>query len=210
MSARAKKPPKALLPIFNNPPLLEGESREEFNQLFNIIVEAIAPADAIAWLYTFDVVILTWEIRRERQVKVTCLEVAKESAKQNVLELQDRLHHLNTGLFADKKVEKLVTAARTNAGASKQLAKQLEEIGYTEDRALASAFVRSMDTLRSLEERIVSLEMRMIGKVRELERYNEAAAARLRRRMTPLLAVVPVEPDQNDDQTNRDQPRKRA
>jgi hypothetical protein len=64
------KPPAGLAKLFADPPLVGNESREDYEDVFAAIATAAKPADAIAWLYVRDITDLSWEIRRERMLKV--------------------------------------------------------------------------------------------------------------------------------------------
>jgi len=46
--------PPGLASLFNDPPLVGDEKREDYESLFSAIVSAINPGDAIAWLLARD------------------------------------------------------------------------------------------------------------------------------------------------------------
>jgi hypothetical protein len=64
------KPPAALAQLFADPPLAGDEKQEDFDNLFSAVAAAVNPGDAIAWLLTRDITDLSWEIRRERRLKL--------------------------------------------------------------------------------------------------------------------------------------------
>ena len=81
----ASKPPAGLAKLFNDPPLLGSESREEYEGLFTAIIDALKPQDAIAWLFVRDVTDLSWEIRRERRVKAQIIGSARNDVVEALL-----------------------------------------------------------------------------------------------------------------------------
>ena len=52
--------PPELVCLFNDPPLVGDEKREDYENFFSAIVSAINPGDAIAWVLARDFTDLTW------------------------------------------------------------------------------------------------------------------------------------------------------
>jgi hypothetical protein len=78
------RPPKELEALFEEVPLLGRERREEYDAFFSAISMAQPPSDAIDWLLVKDLVDLSWEIRRERRIKV---EIVKLNQTEVVCDL---------------------------------------------------------------------------------------------------------------------------
>jgi hypothetical protein len=62
--------PPGLEALFKDPPLVGDEKREDYENLSSAVVAAIQPRDAVASLLALDFTNLTWEIQRERNLKV--------------------------------------------------------------------------------------------------------------------------------------------
>jgi hypothetical protein len=71
------KPPAGLAQLFDDPPPVGNEKREDYDNFFSAVATAVNPGDAIAWLFTRDVSDLSWEIRRERSLKLQVIKSAE-------------------------------------------------------------------------------------------------------------------------------------
>ena len=69
------RPPKELEALFDNVPLIGSERREDYDAFFSAIAQAEPPSDAIDWILLKDFVDLSWEIRRERRIKVEIVKL---------------------------------------------------------------------------------------------------------------------------------------
>jgi len=78
------KPTNELSEVFGEPALVGLEKREVYDGFLSLIASAIKPTDPIGWLLTKDVTDWSWEIRRERIIKV---EIIKYYQKEVVAEL---------------------------------------------------------------------------------------------------------------------------
>ena len=61
--------PVELTPFFEPSFLLPGESRLDFEAIRQMMVDDIRPETNIEWLWTLDVVELSWEVLRYRRLK---------------------------------------------------------------------------------------------------------------------------------------------
>src|SRR5665213_1588999 len=69
--------------------LLPGESRREFEMIRQMIIEDIGPRTNIEWLWTLDLIELSWEILRYRRLKERTLQIYRGNAIASLLR---RLH----------------------------------------------------------------------------------------------------------------------
>ena len=74
------RPPKELQRIFDNPPLVGDERREDYEDMLSTLAAAARLADAIAWIYFADVLNLTWEICRMRIIKTEAIKLYQKNA----------------------------------------------------------------------------------------------------------------------------------
>ena len=79
------KLPKELAQFFADPPLALNEKREDYEQLFAAFAAAAKPADAIAWMFVRDFTDLSWEIRRQKNLKVQMIKTGEEAAVARLL-----------------------------------------------------------------------------------------------------------------------------
>lgn len=76
--------PERLRP-FAEPPLIAGESREDYVLLRQLLIEDIQPRSNIEWLWLFDLAELSWEMLRYRKLKVRAIEMHRVKAIEALL-----------------------------------------------------------------------------------------------------------------------------
>jgi hypothetical protein len=166
-------PPIELAKFFADPPLVGLENREDFYKFFSAIGAAIKPPDVIAWLFTWDVVCLSWEIRRERAVKADIIKSAQGRAAARFLgRIEDigERYDLNEDLEKGYKEVRLFT--------SEDIAK-LANNGYGPEDILAEAYIIGAAEIDAIDRRIASYETRRMAVMKALEAYNEKFARKL-------------------------------
>jgi hypothetical protein len=174
-------PPSELAALFD-PPLVGNEKREDFDRFFSAIVTAVKPADAVAWLYTWDVVCLSWEIRRERGVKADIIKSAQMDFVSELLRSNTLAKSTQTGF--SKRLARLhpVAEARQwfkNPKSQKDVTQILADNGYDHSDILARAYILGADSIDAIDRRIVSYEIRRLAVMRAVEAYNEKFAKKL-------------------------------
>jgi hypothetical protein len=63
---------------FSEPFLLPGESHRDFESVRKMMIEEVKPESYIEWLWTLDLVELSWEILRYRQLRLIALLRSKQ------------------------------------------------------------------------------------------------------------------------------------
>ena len=96
--------PGAVMRVLAQRPLVAGETVADYDDLFGRVAAAVAPADAIEWIWVKDVVDLVWEARRLRRMRDAVLTTAR---------LEALAHRLSPILKADGRLE---AAASAEAG----------------------------------------------------------------------------------------------
>jgi hypothetical protein len=79
------QPPKGLLAMMDDPPLTVDESAEDYYELFAAIATAAKPRDTIDWLHAKCVVDLTWEIKREKTIKIGIITLMQQEVVHELL-----------------------------------------------------------------------------------------------------------------------------
>jgi hypothetical protein len=173
--------PDELGHLFADPPLVGNEKPNDFNRFFEAIGAAVRPLDAIAWLYTWDIACLSWEIRRERAVKAGIIKSAQidfvsDLLKSGKLRSADGLSAVLARLGGTE------AEARRWFNDPKSLPKITEKLtdnGYEASDILAGAYVLGADNIDAIDRRIASYESRRMVTVRQVEIYNEKLARKL-------------------------------
>jgi hypothetical protein len=71
------------------PALLPGEHLEDYETLRRMIIGEVAPQSGIEWLWTMDLVELSWDIQRYRALRFKVLEMYRQNAIESALRRVD-------------------------------------------------------------------------------------------------------------------------
>jgi hypothetical protein len=166
-------PPIELAKFFADPPLVGLENREDFYKFFSVIGAAIKPPDVIAWLFTWDVVCLSWEIRRERAVKADIIKSAQGRAAARFL---GRIEDIGERYDLNEDLEKGYQEVRRF---TREHVAKLADNGYGPEDIVAEAYVIGAAEIDAIDRRIASYETRRMAVMKALEAYNEKFARKL-------------------------------
>jgi hypothetical protein len=86
--------PTALENLFDNPPLVGNERREDYDAFCLEIEIALGPTDFILWMQIREFADISWELRRERRIKAAIYVQAKGGSKADHGHDQGRLRVL--------------------------------------------------------------------------------------------------------------------
>ena len=81
--------PAALKSLEEPSCLLPGESRREFEFIRQMIIEDVCPKTNLEWLWTMDLVELSWEIFRYRRLRERILHAYRAKAVASILQRLD-------------------------------------------------------------------------------------------------------------------------
>src|SRR3984893_11995666 len=81
--------PDELIPFSEPSSLLPGESLHDFEVLQRMMVDDIQPQTNIEWLWTLDLVEMSWEILRYRRLKNRMLDAHRAAAVEAILHRMD-------------------------------------------------------------------------------------------------------------------------
>jgi hypothetical protein len=177
------KPPAGLAELFADPPLAGNEARENYESLFTAIAAAAKPKDAIAWLFVRDITDLSWEIRRERALKLQVIKSAQIDEVQQLLTPPvPYTARFSLDIGVDPNAEKIAKEAKLWASDPKvrrRIDKELANKGYGPSEILTGALNRAADRIDAIDRRIASYELRRMTALRSMGHYNETLARRL-------------------------------
>jgi hypothetical protein len=169
--------PPGLASLFNDPPLVGDEKREDYENLFSAIVAAIKPNDAVVWLLARDFADLQWEIRRERKLKLKIIKLAQlewtskllSPARPSLLEMP---HMPPT-------TEQLAKLWSADAETLQSIDDKLAKKGFNASFVMTLASKRAAPQIEAIDRRIGTYEMRRMAVMKAIEQYSEASARRL-------------------------------
>ena len=81
--------PAELIPFSEPSFLLPGEELRDYEAIRQMMVDDIQPQTNVEWLWTLDLVELSWEILRYRHLKKRILDVHRADAIEAILERLD-------------------------------------------------------------------------------------------------------------------------
>ena len=71
--------------------LLPGESQTDYAIVRQMIIDEVVPQTSIEWLWTIDLIELSWDVVRYRSLRGKVLEIYREAAVESLLEKVDSL-----------------------------------------------------------------------------------------------------------------------
>src|SRR6266700_373929 len=77
--------PNEITVFMEQPSLLPGENRRHYELLRQMMIDDIQPRTTIEWLWTFDLVELSWEVLRYRRLKFKALETSRAATIESIL-----------------------------------------------------------------------------------------------------------------------------
>jgi hypothetical protein len=173
------KPPNELSKVFGEPALVGLEKLEVYNLFLLSIGSSMKPTDLIGWLLTKDVTDLSWEIRRERIIKV---EIVKYYQKEVVAELIKTLAppgQFKTTLYRIFLADDDLSLWETDPEARVKIDAALAAKGHSATAILAQAYMRGATQIDAIDKRIATYERRRDTILREAGFWNEHLLRRL-------------------------------
>ena len=169
MHEKAKEKLKQTLTY--QPALLSFESQHEYRQLEDAIRDHISPRDILEQMWTSEIVETEWETVRLRRYKSQIVNLAKQAALRNLLNLicadadENQIDDLARRWFTNKDVRKRVeTLLRSN---------DLDEFVIN-----VEAYRLSMADLAEIDRRLSYLAVRRDKLFRQIEDYRAGIASR--------------------------------
>jgi hypothetical protein len=174
--------PDALEALAPPPLLLPGESLENYHILRQAIFAEMAPKSAVEWLLTIDVVELSWEIQRYRQLRHKLLETSRQRAIACALSRID-LIGISTDCQEDarRQTELNAFAWRSDAKAAVEIEHRLDSYGLDALALNSEVHIQVRDLYLMFEGMIVSAQHRRTMLIREFNNQHDPIRPYLRR-----------------------------
>lgn len=181
-------PPAQLgIPFCPAPPLIQGESAEEYNNLLSRVTHAVGPTNVIEAVWVKDIVDLVWESQRLRYLKASLLIIARKAALVRLLRLNDRV--MDTRVDTEHSALAIRWLSGDNA-AWKMLTTALAEQGRDLESIMAQALSDKIRDIEQIDCMIASADARRTKVLTEIERRREAVARRLRAAAADITDVT--------------------
>ncbi|WP_165937781.1 HNH endonuclease [Methylobacterium segetis] len=187
--------PAHLAFLFEERPLLPGESSDQYDAILTSIAQEIKPRDAIEGIWTKNVVDLIWEAKRLRGWRQRILMQARLQAAETLI--KPVLEARDTSVFRlDGDIER---KARTMAlgwlnGCASETA-TFEDLlhgrGLTTADVIAKGFELKLQELERVDRMVMNAEDRRDSLLREIERKRASFGKGLRAATEDIIDVEP-------------------
>ena len=163
--------PASKADLLGPPPVITGELASAFEELLDRARDILKSSDIIEEMWVRDVVDLEWDIIRLRRLKANLLLASQYAELESAL----------TRITGMGEAEDLCARwAKRDPVALAQVDQLLTSAGHSMDAVMAETFATKIRELDCMERMIASAEARRADALRELARYREASAARLK------------------------------
>jgi len=168
--------PAELIPFSDPSFLLPGESSQDFEAIRQMMVDDIRPETNIEWLWTLDIVELSWEILRYRRLKKRILDSHRASAIEAILQRLDG-EGLPAVALPMVRTRARQTAAewRDSREAAIEIEARLDRHGFDPININAEVFVQARESFDMFDRLIQSAQNRRIILLREISLRREFA-----------------------------------
>jgi hypothetical protein len=173
--------PPEILPQIQKPPLLKGESSQEYNDLLAGLVSDIAPADFIEWLWLIQFLDCSWKILRNRRYRAVVIDLQRGPALRSVILKTAPCEHMTA-------IELEQAFARWTANPE-----HFNKHGVDPQSVPAMAFVQAAAKLEIIDKILERLQRRCDSILQQLEYRREVFASRARHAADNVLNAKSVE-----------------
>ena len=163
--------------VFSEPALLlPGESVDDYQAIRRMMVEEISPETNIEWLWTLDLVELSWEILRYQRLKKRILDAHRVAAIEAILQRLD-----GEGLPVDAmpmvRARARFTAAewRNDQEAANEIEARLNRSGFDAIDINAEVFVQARELFDMFDQLLHMAQNRRMALLREIGIRREFA-----------------------------------
>jgi len=171
--------PLELEALTPKPLMLPGEKLEQYQLMGRAIIAEIAPRSAIEWLLAFDLVELSWDIKRCRILRHKVLETYRQQAIERALDRIDLI-----GIPPDVREEvnyytRLNALSwRTDPLAATEIENRLAAYGFDQDTINVEVYAQARELFLMFETLLVSAQNRRATLLREINNQRHAKAFR--------------------------------
>jgi len=149
--------------------LLPGESETDYAIIRQMIVDEVAPQSSIEWLWTIDLIELSWDVVRYRSLRGKVLEVFREAAIESLLQRVDSLGIPPAAReMAQRHTRRNVELWRGDPIAAAEIEARLKSHGIDATSINIEVFVQAHDLFVMFDTLIHSAQSRRLILLREI------------------------------------------
>jgi hypothetical protein len=167
----------AIFQAFSRPaPLLPGENLHDFESIRAIIINDINPQSGLEWLWTIDLIDISWDIVRYRSLRQKVLETYREAAIESVLQRLDLAGVSNDFLQSARSYTKQNAAQwRADPQAAAEIEMRLASNGIDTETINLEVLVQSRELFLMFDALIQSAQSRRAMLLREINNRRSSA-----------------------------------
>jgi hypothetical protein len=163
--------PDELIPFSEPSSLLPGESLHDFEVLQRMTVDDIQPQTNIEWLWTLDLVELSW---RHRCLKNRILEAYRVAAIEAILRRLDGEGMPAEAMpMVEMQAKRTANEWRDDRDAAIEIEARLHQSGFDNIDINAEVFVQARELFAMFDQLMQSAQSRRIGLMREISVRRE-------------------------------------
>ncbi len=155
--------------LFEPTRLLPGECRTHYETIRQMMIDEVAPQTNIEWLWTIDLIELSWDVVRYRSLREKVLEVYRETAVESLLQRID-----GWGIppaakeMAQRHTRRNVEQWRDDPTAAAEIEARLKSYGIDATSINVEVFVQARDLFVMFDSLMHSAQSRRIALLREI------------------------------------------
>src|SRR5712671_3804069 len=166
--------PAELVPFSEPSFLLPGESRQDFDAIRQMMVDDIRPETNIEWLWTLDLVELSWEILRYRRLKKRILDAHRVTAIDAILQrLDGEGMPVETMQMVRTRARRAAAEWRDDREAAVEIEARLDRGGFDAVDINAEVFVQARELFDMFDQLMIAAQRRRVGLLREISIRHE-------------------------------------
>jgi hypothetical protein len=156
--------------------LLPGENHRDYEVLRQLIVDDIQPQTNIEWLWTLDLIELSWEIMRYRRLKKSILDVHRATAIEAILRRLDGEGMPAEAMpMVDLHARRTASEWRDDRDAASETEARLRRSKFDNIQINAEVFVQARASFEMFDRLTQLAQARRIRLLREISLRREFA-----------------------------------
>lgn len=169
--------PGELVQFTQQPCLLPGESRQDFETVRQMILKDVRPETNIEWLWALDLVDLSWEILRYRALKQKILEEFRVIAVEALLLRLDgsAITKANASQTMQVYARRSALDWRDDPDAAIEIEARLKRFGFDAVALNAEVYIQARDQLELFDQLTQRAHQRRMALLREIGIRREFA-----------------------------------
>ena len=167
-NARKRSVPSELRP-FAEPHLLPGENRCDFAIIQQMMIDEVQPESCIEWLWTLDLVELSWEILRYRRLRMRILAFNRAAAIEAiVLRVDGEGLPIEATPMVRQYARRAAAEWRTDSQAAIDIEAHLERSGFDQIDINAQVIAQARELFLLFDHLMQSAQSRRVQLLREI------------------------------------------